>query len=313
MMTQVAIIGAGPAGIATAIQLKRYHIEFILFEADQPGGLLKNAHYIENYPGFPRGITGSQLVSLMEEHLDSYGIMPIFKSVEMLEYLETPGKGSAFRLTVPGDVFYAERVVAASGTKPCTLEPLEILLPALKEFVFYEVYPVAGERGKRFLIIGAGDAAFDYALNLSSGNDVVVVNRGEQIKALPLLRERVEASARIRYMENTAVESVDRGVRKVLSVLLSKSNESIVEEFDFVIGAVGREPRRDFYALQLRETLETLKALRLFYEVGDVVSGRFRQASIASGSGICAAMEIAAVISGVLLDSDSSAKTRSLL
>lgn len=313
MMTQVAVIGAGPAGIAAAVQLERYHIDFILFEADRPGGLLKNAHFIENYPGFPRGITGPQLASLMSEHLNACGIKPVLRAVEKLEYLETPEKELRFRLTVPGDVFYAGRVVAACGTKPRTLEFLETLPPALKEFIFYEVYPFAGERGKRFLIIGAGDAAFDYALNLSHRNYVDVVNRGDRVRALPLLRERVRNAGSIRYMENTIVESVDRGVKKTLSVLLSNSSGSRVEEFDFIIGAVGREPNRDFYTPQLSETLESLTSRRLFYEVGDLSSGRFRQASIASGSGLRAAMEIAAVISGIHFDSDSTVGKRSLL
>lgn len=297
MKTTVAIIGAGPAGIAAAVQLKRRQIDFLIFEEDRPGGLLKNAHYVENYPGFPLGIPGPKLAALMADHLYALGIIPVHETVRTLEYLETPEAGPTFRLTTPGGVYHAERVVAACGTKPRTLEFPETLPPALKERVFYEVVPIAGERRKRILIIGAGDAAFDYALNLASANDVIIVNRGERVKALPLLRERAEADARIHYMENTVVESVGRGVEKALSVVLSNSNRKAVEEFDFVIGAVGREPRRDFYAPHLLAMSETLKSRGLFYEAGDVAGGRFRQASIASGSGIRAAMEIAAAIS----------------
>jgi thioredoxin reductase (NADPH) len=288
----IAVIGAGPAGIAAAIQLKRYNIECLLFEKDRPGGLLKNAHLVENYPGFPRGITGPRLVTLLEDHLDAYKINVLNEEVETVEYQE---EERCFLIATANARYYSQAVVVASGTVPQELDWVEPLPSQLRKNVFYEVHPIVREKGKRVLIMGAGDAAFDYALNLAAGNDVIIANRGEQVKALPLLVERAAANPRITYYKDTEVTRIVQGHAKELLIVLStqSAHDAPQEiEADFLVCAIGRVPQTDFYTPSLTRMKEELICQGVFYEIGDVVNGIFRQTAIACGNGIQTAMKI---------------------
>jgi thioredoxin reductase len=290
--SEVAVIGAGPAGIAAAIQLKRYNIECLLFEKDRPGGLLKNANLVENYPGFPRGVTGPRMVTLLQEHLEAYKINVLNEEVEILEYQEEEKR---FLIATPNAVYYSQTVVVASGTMPRELELVKKLPPQLRKNVLYEVHPIVREKGKRILIIGAGDAAFDYALNLAAENNVIISNRGEQVKAIPLLVERAAANPCIAYYKNTAVTKIVQGNAKELLVILStpSTHDSPQEvETDYLVCATGRVPQTGFYTPSLTRMKEELRCQGVFYEIGDVINGIFRQAAIACGNGIQIAMKI---------------------
>jgi thioredoxin reductase len=294
MKKEVAVIGAGPAGIAAAIQLKRSHIDFLLFEKDQPGGLLKNAHRVENYPGFPNGIPGAQIVTLLQEHLDVYGIAPLYETVEALEYL---GEEKLFLITTSTVAYYSRVVVVASGTSPRRVNALDALPLPLRENIFYEVFPILKERGKRILIIGADDEAFDYALNLGSyNNEVIIAMPGEGIKALPWLIDKVAVNPRIVCSKNVEIKGISAGNSKKLRITFSTRGERTAGEVDYLLVAAGREPQRVFYNPLLITQAKELKNAGRLYEIGDLANGIYRQAAIACGDGIRAAMQIAACL-----------------
>jgi thioredoxin reductase len=289
VITEVAIIGGGPAGIAIAIQLKRYRIEPLLFEKDVLGGLLKNAWRVENYIGFPEGKSGLELVELFKKHLQLYNINVIFEKVLLLEYLEREG---VFLLNTPRTSYYSKLVAVASGTKPKTLELIEELPKEISERIFYEIYPIMDEKNKKIAIIGAGDAAFDYALNLSRFNQVVIINRGEQIRALPILSEMVLHHPQITYMENSSVKRIEKGKEKGLLLTFTTNAGSFSIEADYLVIGIGRVPQKDFYSSKLIKMEEELLSLGLLYLVGDVKGGIYRQTSISVGDGIHTAMRI---------------------
>ena len=282
----VTIIGAGPAGLAAAIQLKRYGITPIILERALMGGLLHNANLVENYPGFPGGISGLELVRRFVEQVRRMGVDVTFEAVTLLE--ETGGQ---FRVTTPSRVFLSRIVVIATGTRPREFSDFEI--PArLRERVFYEVFPLLGVEGKRMAIVGAGDAAFDYALNLSKRNQVVILNRGAQHKCLPLLWARSQAVSQISYHAQAVVSGLSEASSGAIAIECATPVGSINLDVDYLIGAIGREAQLDFVATQVLEGAAELERRGALCRIGDVKNSNFRQTSIAVGEGVLAAMKI---------------------
>ena len=283
----VAIIGAGPAGLAAAIQIKRFGIDPLIFEMDAPGGLLRNANLVENYPGFPRGIAGIKLVRLFERQAQAVGVELTRSRVTQLDWV-----GTAFRLDTPYGARVARRVVVATGTRPRTFS--DFAIPAsLTGRVVYEVFQLFGVTGKQIAIVGAGDAAFDYALNLAGrGNTVTILNRSDELKCLPLLWERSQVEPRIRYLAHTTVETLEPGTNDGLLLRCISMREKLEIQADYLLGAIGRVPRLDTISPRVQDQAQSLESRALLYFIGDVKNGIYRQTSIAVGDGVRAAMQI---------------------
>lgn len=282
----VAIIGAGPAGLAAAIQLRRYGIAPLVFERAAAGGLLWNAKLVENYPGFPSGIPGPELVNLFIEQARHAGVQVTAAEVKQLTHT-----GDCFTLVADRQAFSARIVVIASGTRPRQFEGLDI--PAhLQDRVFSEVQPLLHLTGKRIVIVGAGDAAFDYALNLSRKNNVWILNRSEQVKCLPLLWECACAAERITYHPNWTVAAVDEHPAEGLRLACETPQGRAWLQADYLVGALGRLPQVDYLSSAFLEVAPQLQQQGLLYWIGDVKNGLYRQTAIAVGDAIRAAMQI---------------------
>jgi thioredoxin reductase (NADPH) len=284
---EVLIIGAGPAGIAAAIQLKRYNIEPLILEQNEIGGLLRNAHLIENYPGFPKGISGIELVELFQKQLKDAGVEVSFEAILELDY-----RDGSFYIKTNRQEIEAITVVIATGTKPCKLTNVKIA-DDIQSRIFYDIHSILYIKKKNIAIIGAGDAAFDYALNLTHKNEVIIINRSTDIKCLPLLWERSMKSESITYINNMTVKEILKKDRHALIACIdNETKEEKQIEADHVIAAIGREPALDFLADSLKKSLETLIKMNKLYMVGDVRNGIYRQTAISVGDGIRVAMEI---------------------
>jgi len=283
---EVVIIGAGPAGISAALQLKRYGIDTALLERSDVGGLLRNANLVENYPAFPQGISGPELVQRLVEHLQYADVKVTRTEVRAVSY-----QAGIFQISTTTGDFQASVLVIATGTKP--KEFTEILVPEdLRQQVHYEVYPLISVSGKQIAIVGAGDAAFDYALNLSRQNQVVILNRGNQISCLPLLWQRAAASPNITYHPNTRLVQIEELPACRISLECTSPDGSELIEVDYLIGAFGREPQLDFIPPSWPEIATELEKQGMLYWIGDVRNGLYRQTAIAAGDGILAAMKI---------------------
>jgi len=283
---QVVIIGAGPAGLSAAIQLKRYGITALLLERDEAGGLLRNANLVENYPGFPGGIPGAKLVRLFQEQASQTGV-----NVTACEVTRLSWDRDAFEVHTHQGAYRAKIAVIASGTTPRTFTDLRIPSECRKR-LFYEVHPFVEQEGARFAIVGAGDAAFDYALNLARRNQVVILNRGKHVNCLPLLWERTSACERITYHAQTEVLDVQCGPKNELRLNCSGPGGGMSFFVDYLIGALGREPQVAYLANELRQAVNVPEYEGKLYWIGDVKNGIYRQTSIAVGDGIRAAMHI---------------------
>jgi thioredoxin reductase (NADPH) len=280
------IIGAGPAGLSAALQLRRQGQAPIVLECGQPGGLLHNAHWVENYPGFPDGISGPALVERFLTQVERFGVEIVLAQVQNLSI-----EGGIFQIDTDQGRFAAEIVIVASGTKAKPLPDVSISEEASRR-VFSEVVPLLNERGKTILIIGAGDAALDYALNLADRNQVLILNRSRRVKGLKLLWERVQREPSIHYYDQHMVLNIQQGPDRRLEVDTFSEGKGHTYLCDYVIAAIGREPALDFLDEDLESQSDTLSERGKLYFIGDVVNNIFRQTGIAVGDGLRVAMDI---------------------
>jgi thioredoxin reductase (NADPH) len=298
-MHDVAIVGAGPAGIAASIFLKRAGFDVQLFEKNQVGGLLLNANFVENYPGFPNGIKGNELCELFKIQLEKWSINPIFKDV-----IDITREKNKFILKTTKDIKEFKAVLIATGSKPKKLG-----IPGEEKFfkkhIFYEVKDVLPiiKPGNNCIIIGGGDTAFDYALNLAENNaSVDLYFRSRRPKCHPLLENRVEKIAIIKLHPFSTPLQVDNINNKTVIQFHIKANKNInhtnivTSTSDYILIACGRFPNDDLISNDFME--ENISGL---YIAGDLRKGRYRQVGIAIGDGIYKAMCIEEYLKGIVL------------
>ncbi|MFV1949962.1 MAG: NAD(P)/FAD-dependent oxidoreductase, partial [Anaerolineales bacterium] len=145
----VIIIGGGPAGLAAAMQLERQGISPLVFERQRVGGLLWNANWVENYPGFVEGITGPDLVKLFHDQALRLGVKIVLEEVVKAEFQD-----GLFRIATKGLDHQSKLMVAASGTVPIEFS-LEMSSEEIKERLFSEVGPISHVQDKKIIIVGA--------------------------------------------------------------------------------------------------------------------------------------------------------------
>ncbi len=274
--TDVIIIGAGPAGIACAIQLKRYNIDFIIFEKGEIGGLLHNANLVENYLGFPIGISGKNLVQLLNKQSQIAKINIKYELINSVNY-----ENDNFILESNNGRYNSKYLIIASGTKPI-IPKIPVINDNIKDKVFFDIYKLGKIKNKNIAVIGSGDCAFDYALNLSKNNTVIILNRSNRIKALPILQDRASEIENIKYFSSTSVKQIESKDNKIA---LSCIPKIVTNVFDYILIAIGREPNLDF----INKDLLTIPNI---FQIGDVKNGQFRQTSIAVGDGTFTAMNV---------------------
>ncbi|MGC9315298.1 MAG: NAD(P)/FAD-dependent oxidoreductase [bacterium] len=283
--TDIAIIGAGPAGISAEIQLLRAGFFPIVFEKSQPGGLLREANLVENYPGFPSGIPGKELNELFRLQFEFVGGKVIQSEVISLDF-----RGGNFTIRTSEGEFSSKIAVVASGTVPKTPEGM-IIDEDAAEKIHDSILELENVSSARIVIIGAGDAAFDYALNLSGRNEMVILGRSSKPKCLPLLFQRAMADSKIRFIPEFSAERISRSGS---GIVVMGSENSCPAEFlaDYILLAIGREPATKFLDDRIVAQKKDLENTGRLYFIGDVANGNFRQTSIAVGDGIRTAMTI---------------------
>jgi len=283
----VLIIGAGPAGITAAIQLVRSGFNPLIIEKADIGGCLLNANWIDNYPPFASGISGSSLADKFFKHGQQYRINI---RGDQVKYLHT--RNHLFLAETESGVIQSKAVIIASGTSP-----RRINLPGEKELegklLFHELKTIPSPPpGKNCCIIGAGDGAFDYALSLAKkGVDCKILMRSSIPRALSTLREKVAAVDSINLLKNlTAIgfHTSKVAIDRLIIELDSYSDKTLA--CDFALIAVGRDPCINYIDKDLFERQNEYPLLQF---AGDVVNGSYRQVGIAVGGGLKCAMNIA--------------------
>lgn len=263
MNINTLIIGAGPAGIAAAIQLKRAGIPFVLLEKKKVGGLLLNANLVENFPGLVKPMSGIELVGIFQKQLKDLKI-----SITKEKVLKISRNNNEFLAQTNKDEYHPQNIIVATGTRPKKVETY------LDTQIEYDVYNIRNMQNNKICIIGSGDAAFDYALSLREKNLITIMSRGSKWKCLPILFNQATSHNDIFLKINT------------------EPDNNNTKEFDIVLIAIGREPELSFLSPKLMNLSLEKKLVPCLYFAGDVRGDNARQTTIAIGEGMKAAMDI---------------------
>ncbi|MGB9796093.1 NAD(P)/FAD-dependent oxidoreductase [Fervidobacterium gondwanense] len=258
---RISIVGAGPAGIACGVLLKRYSIDVRIFEKGKIGGTIRNAWRVENFP--PLGfISGESFVKQLEWYVEQYDIEVIYDEILKIE---------DFKLYGTNGTYSTDIVIVATGTKPRRIPEFEV-----SSRVLYEYFNLPRDI-ETVAVYGGGDVALDYAIHaLEDGFVPTVFVRGNQLKAVSKLVEYAkERNIHIRLGD--AIRRVEEQNGKV--IVFSDSGSYV---FDALLIAIGRElnmPEIDVSQMKV-------------YTIGDCAHLDLRQSSIAIGDGVKCAMEI---------------------
>jgi len=280
------IVGAGPAGVAAAVQCQRLGVSPRLIDrTGTAGGLIVNGYLVENYPGLEEPLPGPAFGARLGNHLARFGV-----SVEQGELRGVGAAAEGWRLDVDGDELLTETLILATGTAPRNLALGPD--PVVGARLFYEVRELLGAvaRPRRVLVVGGGEAAFDYGLTLARvGARVEIAIRGPAPRARGRLLE-LAAEASIRVRPGTSLVALEAGDGGVAARLATAGGEAS-ERVDAVLAAVGR---RSTAPELLGEVLGGDDARSLtpkpgLFICGDGRSGSLGQAGIAVGDGLVAA------------------------
>jgi len=299
---QVVIIGGGPAGLTAGLYCARARLDTVLIEKGIVGGQITNAERVENYPGFPKGISGIELGQLIHEQATSYGLETLLAEVTRV----VPGQRHNLVTTTESD-FAAEAIIIASGSQFRKLG-----VPGEDKFVGKGVSYCATCDGPLFkdktvAVIGGGDAAITEALYLSKfASSVKVIHRRSQLRASKLFQERAMAEPKIEFIWDTVVTKIEGdGVVKQLMLKNTQNAKMSVLELAGVFVAIGAEPNsvqwRGLLPLDEEGYIITNELMETkipgIFAAGDVRHNSARQVITAAGDGATAAISAARFLS----------------
>jgi len=308
-LEDVVIVGSGPAGYTAALYAARASFYPLVVEGLSPGGLLQGTDVVENFPGYPKGVLGPQLMADLREQAERFGTRFLIREVDRIELANAPG--APHRLWAAGREISARAVILATGASPRVLGvPGEAELGGGRGVAYCAVCEAPLYAGRATIVIGGGDSAMEEALGLARhARSVVLVHRRSQFAASPIMRRRVLESGRIRVLAPYVVEAFLAGpdgklARTRVRNVDDGSIEELAAEGAFV--AIGHTPRSTLVSAAVetdargyvtcrrdseRGTRET--SVPGVFACGDLVDSRYRQAVTAAASGCEAALDAA--------------------
>jgi thioredoxin reductase (NADPH) len=294
----VIVIGSGPAGYTAALYAARAQLRPLVFEGSvTAGGALMQTTDVENFPGFPDGIMGPELMDSLRKQAERFGAELVSDDVHSVDLSASPKV-----VRTDSETYLAHAVIIATGSKYRELEvPGEKLLAghgvswcATCDGFFF--------RGQDIAVIGGGDSALEEAMFLTRfASSVTLVHRRDKLRASKIMQERAFANAKIKFAWNSEVAEV-LGQEKVSALRLRDVNDGSTRDLPVtgVFVAIGHDPRSELFTDQLDTDADgyllvsqpsTRTAIEGVFACGDVVDRHYRQAVTAAGSGCAAALD----------------------
>lgn len=304
----VVIVGSGPAGLTAAVYTARASLAPLVLEGepsstgDQPGGQLMLTTDVENFPGFPDGVMGPELMMNMRAQAERFGAKLETVKASKVDVSERPFKVWVGDPDAAEPTYLANSLIVSTGATSLMLD-----LPNETELIGHGVSTCATcdgffFRDQEIAVVGGGDSAMEEATFLTKfASKVIIVHRREELRASQIMQDRAMANPKIEFMWNTEVKSVN-GTEKLESVTVV--NNQTNEESDLgVTGlfiAIGHRPNTDLFAGQLdmhdsgylvTKAPSTYTSVDGVFGCGDVQDDVYRQAITAAGSGCAAAID----------------------
>jgi thioredoxin reductase (NADPH) len=299
----VVIIGGGPAGLSAGIYASRARLVSLLIERGVAGGQILNAERVENYPGFPEGISGFDLAQFMHQQATGFGLETV--TAEVIG-LEITGEQKVVRTSEGG--FVTKAIIIASGSERQKLGVLGEAEFIGKGVSYCATCDAAFFREKTVAVVGGGNAAITEALELTKfASKVIVVHRRNQLRATKILQERAFAEPKIEFLWDTVVEEIvgETFVNRIRVRNVTNGQESSLEVSGVFI-SVGFKPNTDYLknvldldatgAIVTNDSMET--GVPGIFAAGDIRSNSIRQVISAAGDGATAAIYAERYIAG---------------
>ena len=299
MHRKVIIIGSGPAGLTAAVYAARANLEPLVFEGSQPGGQLTITTDVENFPGFPDGLIGPELIEHMRKQAVRFGATCEYKTVDSVDLLSSP-----FTICVKDEKYTADTVIISTGASARLLG-----LDSEKELMGYGVSACATCDGfffkeKEVLVVGGGDSAAEEAIFLTKfASKVSIIHRRDELRASKIMQDRVFKNKNIEIMWNSYVEDI-RGTRESgvtgATIKDTVSGDTKKISCDGVFMAIGHIPNTNVFKAQLdlddkgyiiTKPDSTYTNIPGVFACGDVQDQTYRQAITAAGTGCMAAID----------------------
>ncbi len=299
MIRKVIIIGSGPAGLTAAIYSARANLSPLVFEGPQPGGQLTITTDVENYPGFPNGIMGPEMMDDFRKQAKRFGAECVFQMVEKVDFSKKP-----FSVWANGKEFRSESIIISTGASARLLG-----LESEKKLMGNGVSACATCDGffykdKKVVVVGGGDSAMEEATFLTKfASEVIIIHRRGEFRASKIMVERALKNSKISIKYNTVIKNIignkESGVESIEIEDVNSKKVSLLK-CDGVFMAIGHVPNTGIFndSLDLDENgyIQTLPDsthtnIDGVFACGDVQDSVYKQAVTAAGSGCMAALD----------------------